>query len=182
MPSYTGTTSVGRITTQITGSSAKSSGVFTSSSPASYEPTPGPRARSVSPIRRQITGGSGYLSSRGLSSSGVVAQMTGGNGIAPLVPQTTGGGLPVTHAFGTARPHSVIGHARTVPLNPQWTGSSTTSSTGGPAQALSPQTTGGGLFVTRPRPKSVLGTRSALGGGHRGIELVRQMTGGSEWR
>lgn len=218
VPNYTGATTVtgvSRLVSHFTGSSAKT-GPF-SAHPGTTDdeeyttgPTPGaPRARSVSPVRRQITGGSGYLSSRGLSTSPMKTQLTGttnggwfpgssnnnnnaGSGasfMAPLVPQMTGGGLPVTHAYATPRPHSVVGHARNVgmvPLKSQWTGSSTTSSTGGGGGGggglLSPQTTGGGLFVTRPRPKSVLGSRGMGGSSHRGIELVRQMTGGSEWR
>lgn len=208
VPNYTGATAVtgvSRLVTHFTGSSSKS-GPF-SAHPGTYDdvsssgPTPGPRARSVSPVRRQITGGSGYLSSRGLSTSPVKTQLTGttsggwfpgsssnnnnAGSMAPLVPQITGGGLPVTHAYATPRPHSVVGHARNggmAPLKSQWTGSSTSSLTGGGGGPLSPQTTGGGLFVTRPRPKSVLGSRGMGGSSHRGIELVRQMTGGSEWR
>lgn len=180
----------GRIFTQFTGTSSR--GPFSAYASANESESEGAypyqRARSVSPIRRQITGGSGYAASRAganpvkshLTGGSVKSQFTGGGGggfpsVTPLVPQVTGGGLPITHAM---RPHSVIGNRGPVKTN--WTGSSTSSANEGPSVApLVPQTTGG-LFVTRPRPKSVLGSRG-LGSSHRGIELVRQATGG-DWR
>ncbi|KAF9518249.1 hypothetical protein BS47DRAFT_1389177 [Hydnum rufescens UP504] len=75
-----------------------------------------------------------------------------------------GSGLPVTH-----RPMSMLGLFRsTSPVKNHATG-------GGAMSVLSPQVTGGGLPVTRPRPKSVMSIRGGIS--HRGIELVRQMTG-----
>lgn len=192
--SYTSSTSedngVSKILTQYTGTSSR--GPFSAYASANESDSesayPYQRARSVSPVRRQITGGSGYAASRAganpvrshLTGGSVKSQFTGGGGggfpaAAPLVPQVTGGGLPITHAM---RPHSVIGNRSAVKTH--WTGSSTGSANEGPGVApLIPQTTGG-LFVTRPRPKSVLGSRG-LGSSHRGIELVRQATGG-EWK
>lgn len=175
---------VGKLVTHFTGSSSGPfSGGYTYPTNGDYlsrSETPAPggvRARSVSPVRRQITGGSGYMASRGASP--IKSHLTGGGGFpsaAPLVPQVTGGGLPITHAM---RPHSVIGTRNISPVKTHWTGSSTTSNSSvGAAAPIVPQTTGG-LFVTRPRPKSVLGTRG--GSTHRGIELVRQATGG-EWK
>lgn len=135
-------------------------------------------SRSASPVRRQITGGSGWAASRSVSP--LKRQHTGGAFLAtaPLVPHMTGSGLPITRSV---RSHSVHGAVRangTSPIKPQSTGSSASESISG--NPLSPQTTGGGLLVNRPRPKSVLGSRG-LGSSHRGIGLVRQMTGASDW-
>jgi len=74
-----------------------------------------------------------------------------------------------------------MGNRNISPVKTNWTGSST-SSVGSERPTVAPlvQQTTGGLFVTRPRPKSVLGSRG-LGSSHRGIELVRQATGG-DWK
>ncbi|KAF8295727.1 hypothetical protein DL93DRAFT_785970 [Clavulina sp. PMI_390] len=203
-----------RVASHLTGASSKSVATpFSAHDPEESSSHRYPRPRSASPVRRQITGGSGYLSSRGLGSASTVkSQATGASSVAqtsrifagsissdfsdsdaapvsatsPLAQQVTGGGLPVTHAYAAPRPHSVIGNARLrsgTEIKPQWTGSSTSSmgGGGGPGEGrgvVSPQTTGSGLLVTRPRPKSVLGSRGVSGMGGRGIELVRQMTGG----
>ena len=168
---------VGRLVTQFTGASSTT---FSTTYPSGGDsPSKSSPSRSASPVRRHITGGSGWAASRSVSP--VKSQYTGGGfpATAALVPQMTGGGLPITRAI---RSHSVIGNARsnsTSPIKVQWTGSSASESTSG--NLLSPQTTGSGLFVNRPRPKSVLGSRSALASSHREMKLVRQMTGG-DWQ
>lgn len=167
---------VGKLVTHFTGGGGPFGGYDSGSDSRSTSPYKQSQSRSASPVRRQITGGSGYLS-RGLSTSPVKANITGGSGFGgrdfsnPLSPQMTGSGLPVTHSM---RPHSVVGMAR------NFTGGSTSplkpNITGGFGGGITPQTTGGGLPVTRPRPKSVMSTRSG-----RGMGLVRQITGGSDW-
>lgn len=181
------TSVVGKLVTHFTGGRGPFSGDAGSNSGYVSGPESYSRSRSASPVRRQITGGSGYLATRGLSTSPIKTNITGGTSVSggrdrefstPLSPQMTGSGLPITHA----RPRSVIGMAR------DFSGSSFSSIGSGPlkrdvtgslgASTIAPQTTGGGLPVTRPRPrpKSVIGNRSG-----RGIELVRQITGGSDW-
>jgi hypothetical protein len=169
---------VGRLVTHFTGPGSSHYPSGGDSQPDS--PSKPSLSRSASPVRRQITGGSGWAASRRVGP--MKSQLQGGGfpGTAALVPQLTGSGLPITR---TVRSYSVLSGARansTSPIKTQWTGSSTADSISG--NPLSPNTTGGGLFVNRPRPKSVLGTRGGLGSSssHRGIGLVRQMTGG-DW-
>lgn len=161
---------VGALITQFTGNSnASSTSSVSMTFPDMSPPSPikthfTGMQRSASPVRRQFTGTSAGVSSRSVSP--VKNQFTGNGGAGPLSPQFTGSGLPVTHA----RPMSVLGMSRSIsPVKVH--GTETMS-------PLVPQVTGGGLPVTRPRPKSVMGNRFA-GTSHRGIELVRQMTGSS---
>jgi hypothetical protein len=163
---------VGRLVSHFTGASSATFSAQTDDGDLPLKPSP---ALSASHVRRQITGGSGWAVSR--STTPLKGQHTG-SATAAVLPQMTGGGLPITRAV---RSHSVLGVGRpggTGPIKAQWTGSSTSESASG--NPLSPQATGGGLFVNRPRPKSVLGSRGGLGSSHRGMQLVRQMTGG-DW-
>ena len=112
-------------------------------------------ARSTSPVRRQLTGTGSFVTSAVRSTNILKIQSTGNS---VLSPQNTGG--------VSRRPISTLGARSTVPLRTHATGGTGTS-------PLEPQITG----LSRPRPKSVLGIRSG-GIGNRGIELVRQITGG----
>jgi hypothetical protein len=153
---------VDHLISHFTGSGESSSSAFDSVSPSLVRTHF--TGRSVSPVRRQYTGTSTPF--RGaVTSSPIKSHYTGSAFSAEgITPQITGSGLPVTH-----RPMSVLGLSRsTSPVKNHTTG-------GGAMSVLSPQVTGGGLPVTRPRPKSVMSIRGGIS--HRGIELVRQMTG-----
>ena len=121
--------------------------------------------RSASPVRRQYTDSSTPFG--GMRSSSPIKGHYTGSAFSTgdmITPQLSGSGLPITH-----RPMSVLGMSRnTSPVKSHGTGS-------GVVSPLVPQVTGGRLPITRPRPKSVMSIRS--GASHRGIELVRQMTG-----